>query len=101
VTQAVNGGKNEVDDQFHSILLHPGLCYFKKGISLTTQWSGMEFKNMGKVFFSVLAGAHCELYPILLYNNNVCNPLSQDPNASRSCQSDFNVATILYPFSKA
>jgi len=30
---------------------------FKKGISLTTQWTGTEHKNMEKVFLGVLAGA--------------------------------------------
>ena len=37
--------------------LHPDLRHFKKGVSLTTQWTGNEFKNMEKVFLGVLAGA--------------------------------------------
>ena len=55
-TQAINGGENEVDERFRSMSLHPDLRHFKKGISLTTQWSGTEFKNMEKVFLGVLAG---------------------------------------------
>ncbi|KAJ6508168.1 hypothetical protein C8R45DRAFT_1050452 [Mycena sanguinolenta] len=35
---------------------HPSLRHFKKGISLTTQWTGRERKNMEKVFLGVLAG---------------------------------------------
>lgn len=36
---------------------HPDLRHFKKGISLTTQWTGTEHKNMEKVFLGVLANA--------------------------------------------
>jgi len=51
------GGSEEVDEHFRSMLLHPELRHFKKGISLTTQWTGTEHKNMEKVFLCVLAGA--------------------------------------------
>ena len=56
-TAAVNGGEEEVDRRFRSMSPHPSLRHFKKGISLTTQWTGTEHKNMEKVFLSVLAGA--------------------------------------------
>ncbi|KAJ7912610.1 hypothetical protein B0H13DRAFT_1874597 [Mycena leptocephala] len=36
---------------------HPCLRHFKKGISLTTQWTGTERKNMEKVFLGILANA--------------------------------------------
>jgi len=36
---------------------HPTLRHFKKGILLTTQWTGTEHKNMEKVFLGVLTGA--------------------------------------------
>jgi len=36
---------------------HTSLWHFKKGISLTMQWTGKEYKNMEKVFLGVLAGA--------------------------------------------
>jgi hypothetical protein len=37
--------------------IHPKVCYFKKGISLISQWTGGEYKDMEKVFLGVLAGA--------------------------------------------
>ncbi len=56
-TQAVNGNEDEIDGCYQSMSLHPDLWHFKKGISLTTQWTGNEFKNMEKVFLGVLVGA--------------------------------------------
>ena len=56
-TAAMDGGENEVDCRFRSMSPHPSLRHFKKGISLTTQWTGTEHKNMEKVFLGVLAGA--------------------------------------------
>ena len=56
-TAAVNGGEEEVDHRFWSMSPHPSLHHFKKGISLMTQWTGTEHKNMEKVFLSILAGA--------------------------------------------
>ena len=35
---------------------HPTLRPFNKGISLITQWTGDEYKNMEKVFLGVIAG---------------------------------------------
>ena len=55
--QSVDGGKQEIDQRFRSMSPHPSLRHFKKGISLTTQWSGTEHKNMEKVFLPILAGA--------------------------------------------
>lgn len=56
-TAAVNGGAAEVDDRFRSMALHPDLRHFKKGITMTSQWTGTEHKNMEKVFLGILAGA--------------------------------------------
>ncbi len=56
-TAAVKGGEAEVDARFRAMSLHPDLRHFKKGISLTSQWTGTEHKNMEKVFLGVLAGA--------------------------------------------
>ena len=56
-TEATDGGEVEVDERFKSMSPHPSLRHFKKGISLTTQWTGTEHKNMEKVFLAVLAGA--------------------------------------------
>ncbi|KAJ7925327.1 hypothetical protein B0H13DRAFT_2570967, partial [Mycena leptocephala] len=49
--------EGEVDRRFRAMAPHPSLRHFKKGISLTTQWTGAERKNMEKVFLGILAGA--------------------------------------------
>ncbi|KAF8054072.1 hypothetical protein FPV67DRAFT_1442201, partial [Lyophyllum atratum] len=54
---AVPGGAEEVDRRFRAMTQHPNLRHFKKGISLTSQWTGTEHKNMEKVFLGVLANA--------------------------------------------
>ncbi|KAF8157857.1 hypothetical protein B0H34DRAFT_656376, partial [Crassisporium funariophilum] len=56
-SEAVGGGAEEVDRRFRAMTHHPSLRHFKKGISLTTQWTGTEHKNMEKVFLGVLANA--------------------------------------------
>ena len=56
-TAAVDGGSDEVDRRFKSMTRHPTLRHFKKGISLVSQWTGNEYKNMEKVFLGVIAGA--------------------------------------------
>ncbi|KAJ7207810.1 hypothetical protein B0H12DRAFT_1034405 [Mycena haematopus] len=56
-TAAIEGGKDEIDLRFRTIPPHPTLRHFKKGITLTTQWTGAERKNMEKVFLGVLTKA--------------------------------------------
>lgn len=56
-TACVEGEDAEVDCRFQAILPHTSLCHFKKGISLVSQWTGTEYKNMEKVFLGVIAGA--------------------------------------------
>lgn len=56
-TQCTDGGAAEVDRRFRSMTRHPELRHFKKGISLISQWTGAEYKNMEKVFLPVIAGA--------------------------------------------
>ncbi|KAJ7735424.1 hypothetical protein DFH07DRAFT_753845 [Mycena maculata] len=56
-TAATNGEADEIDCRFRAMTPHPSLRHFKKGISLTTQWTGTERKNMEKVFLGVLANA--------------------------------------------
>lgn len=56
-TEAVDGGSDEVDRRFKSMTKHPSLRHFKKGISLISQWTGNEYKNMEKIFSGVIAGA--------------------------------------------
>ncbi|KAJ7158358.1 hypothetical protein C8R43DRAFT_882678 [Mycena crocata] len=54
-TAAMAGGSDEIDRRFQAIPPHPSLRHFTKGISLTTQWTGKEHKNMEKVYLGVLA----------------------------------------------
>ncbi|OCH87280.1 hypothetical protein OBBRIDRAFT_691715, partial [Obba rivulosa] len=56
-TACVSGGEVEVDRRFRMMPRHASLRHFKKGISLVTQWTGTEFKNMEKVFLGALAGS--------------------------------------------
>ena len=56
-TEAAEGGSDEIDRRFKSMTRHPTLRHFKKGISLVSQWTGDEYKNMEKVFLGVIAGA--------------------------------------------
>ena len=55
-TEVVDGGSDEVDRRFKSMTWHPTLCHFKKGITLVSQWTGNEYKNMEKIFLGVIAG---------------------------------------------
>jgi hypothetical protein len=56
-SRAVDGGRDEVDRRFKSMSRHPSLRHFKKGVSLVSQWTGNEYKNMEKIFLGVIAGA--------------------------------------------
>ncbi|KAI0071914.1 hypothetical protein K474DRAFT_1606079, partial [Panus rudis PR-1116 ss-1] len=49
--------EEEVDKRFKAMPAFPGLMHFKKGISLLTQWTGNEYRNMEKVFLGAIAGA--------------------------------------------
>lgn len=49
--------ETEVDRRFKAMTSHGDLKYFKKGISLVSQWTGNEYKAMEKVFLGVVAGA--------------------------------------------
>lgn len=53
----VEGKEAEIDRRFQAMPSHPDLRHFRKGISLVSQWTGTEYKNMEKVFLGVLAGA--------------------------------------------
>ena len=55
-TDATSGGAREIDARFKAMPPHPTLRHFKKGISLVTQWTGTEYKNMEKVFLGVIIG---------------------------------------------
>ncbi|KAL0568476.1 hypothetical protein V5O48_013508 [Marasmius crinis-equi] len=49
--------QREIDARYRAMTPHPTLRHFNRGISLTSQWTGKEFKNMEKIFLGVLAGA--------------------------------------------
>ncbi|KAF7311896.1 hypothetical protein MIND_00200800 [Mycena indigotica] len=55
------GGSNAANDRaidkcFQIMVNHPSLRHFRQGISLVSQWTGNEYKNMEKVFLGVLSG---------------------------------------------
>jgi len=54
--EAIDSGSEEVDHHFKSMTSHPTLRHFKKGISLVSQWTGNEYKNMEKIFLGVITG---------------------------------------------
>ncbi|KAJ7062668.1 hypothetical protein C8F01DRAFT_985774 [Mycena amicta] len=54
-SEAIEGLGPEIDRRFRAMTRHPSLRHFKKGITLTTQWTGMEHQNMMKVYLGVLA----------------------------------------------
>lgn len=56
-TASVEGTDDEVDRRFRAMTAHLDLRYFRKGISMISQWTGTEYKNMEKVFLGVIAGA--------------------------------------------
>lgn len=55
-TESMQGGEDEVDRRFRAMTPHPTLRHFKKGISLVSQWTGTEYKNMEKVYLGILVG---------------------------------------------
>ncbi|KAI6018454.1 hypothetical protein BKA83DRAFT_4464902 [Pisolithus microcarpus] len=50
-------GEKEIDARFQAMTHYPALRRFKKGISLVSQWTGSEHKEMQRVFVGLLAGA--------------------------------------------
>ena len=49
--------QDEVDNRFKAMTGHPSLRHFQKGITLVSQWTGQEYKELEKVFLGVIAGA--------------------------------------------
>ncbi|KAJ7646307.1 hypothetical protein DFH06DRAFT_1270854 [Mycena polygramma] len=52
-------GEREMDARFKSMPSHPDVRHFKHGISMVSQWTGGEHKEMEKVFAGLMAG-HAE-----------------------------------------
>ncbi|KAJ7314250.1 hypothetical protein DFH08DRAFT_716947 [Mycena albidolilacea] len=52
-------GEKEMDARFKSMPAHPDVRHFKHGISMVSQWTGGEHKDMEKVFAGLMAG-HAE-----------------------------------------
>lgn len=57
MTRAMHGGADELDARYMAMPDHPSLRHFKRGISLVTQWTGNEYKNMQKVFLAAISGS--------------------------------------------
>ncbi|KAI0709807.1 hypothetical protein C8Q76DRAFT_624659 [Earliella scabrosa] len=56
-TKCMDGGAEEVDRCFKAMPRHPMLRHFRRGISLVSQWTGTEYKDMERVFLGVLTSA--------------------------------------------
>ena len=56
-TNCAAGGVKELNRRFQAMPAHPEIRHFKKGVSLVSQWTGTEYKNMEKVFLGILSGA--------------------------------------------
>ena len=56
VSKCVEGRKAEIDHWFRVMPQGTNLWHFKKGITMISQWTGTEYKNVEKVFLGVLAG---------------------------------------------
>ena len=49
--------EKEMDVRFQAVSQYPGLRHFKKGISAVSQWTGMEHREMERVFVGLLSSA--------------------------------------------
>ena len=47
---------SEIDARFAQIPPYPGLRVFARGISKTSQWTGNEYRQMERVFVTLLCG---------------------------------------------
>ncbi|KAI6028229.1 hypothetical protein EDC04DRAFT_2869150 [Pisolithus marmoratus] len=92
-------GEKEVDACFQAMTQYPALHHFKKGISLVSQWTGTEHKEMQRVFVGLLASAvedhvlmvACSLLDFIYYAK-----LQQhmDTTLALEVPEDFNVLKI-------
>jgi hypothetical protein len=56
-TACIPEGDKEIDARFMAMPAHPELWHFVTGVSLISQWTGTEYKEMEKVFLGVITGA--------------------------------------------
>ncbi|KAJ7734910.1 hypothetical protein B0H14DRAFT_3613817 [Mycena olivaceomarginata] len=59
-TAVTEGGEKEIDARFKSMPSHPDVRHFKNGLSMVSQWTGGEHKEMEKVFACLIAGHAAE-----------------------------------------
>ncbi|KAI9569203.1 hypothetical protein HD554DRAFT_2204673 [Boletus coccyginus] len=52
----------QLDVHFHAMLIFPGLCHFKKGVSTIKQWTAGDHKQFEQVFIGALIGTDAELH---------------------------------------
>jgi hypothetical protein len=50
-------GDAELDQRLQTMIDHPGLRHFKQGISMISQWTGSEVREIQKIFVGLLIGA--------------------------------------------
>jgi hypothetical protein len=50
-------GKDALDARFKAMSSYAGLRHFKKGISKRKQWTGVDYRELQRVFLGVIAGA--------------------------------------------
>ena len=50
-------GEKEINSRFKAMNGYSGLQHFKKGISMISQWTGTEHKEMQKVLLGIVVGA--------------------------------------------
>ena len=48
--------EDKINRRFKNMTGHPSLRHFRKGISLVSQWTGQEYKEVEKIFLGVIAG---------------------------------------------
>ncbi|KAJ7895780.1 hypothetical protein B0H13DRAFT_2234541 [Mycena leptocephala] len=82
--------EKEMDARFKSMPSHPDVRHFKHGISMVSQWTGGEHKEMEKVFVGLMAG-HAK--PAVV-KNTTANKAIFLALGARANQGHFNIPKI-------
>ena len=53
---SITKAKGEMDARFSHLPPYPGLRMFRSGISVTSRWTGNEYKNMIRVYLGIIKG---------------------------------------------